>query len=690
MKFLNRLSPAALTMTGLAVAAVFLLSLNVLSGLAFKRVRLDLTEHKLYTLAEGTKQVLAGIKEPVTLRFYYTTELGDRSPPIGNYARRVREMLEQYAALSHGRLQLDILHPEPFSDEEDRAVQAGLQAVPMTASGDNAYFGLEGRNSTDDKETVAFFRPERERFLEYDLTRMIHSLANPQRKVVGLISGVPMGEQNSPQGKMPGWRVYEQIKELFEIKQMPRSFDTIDPKIDALWIVHPKLLDDHALYAIDQYVLHGGKALVFVDPFSEFEGAQQRSPGSPAPLANSEIYLEKLFTAWGISVEPGQIAADRRNAVRVDVGQGQRGSLTEYVAWMNLRRPSLAGDDVVTSELDTLAFGTAGIIKPLRAPERADGQAPGKAGEQAAEETPRATAEFKPLAWTSPDAMRIDVNEVRYRPDPVKLLNNFKPDNKPFVLAARLGGTPQSAFPDGPPPSEAQAKAAPTGRQQTAEEKAEAAKAEARLAEKQAKLKAEHLAKAAQPINVIVVADTDMMTDPFWLSVQGYNNDQSVVPVADNGSFVTNAMENLVGSSSLIGLRGRGTSLRPFDTVEDLQRQAEQKFRSKEQALAQKLREAQEKVEQLEGQTKSSDELPSGKVLTTEQRATIDKFRAEMMQTRRELRQVQHELRGDIERLDIVAKLVNIVAIPVVIAILAVVLAFGRRIRRARRAALVN
>ncbi|MGH7037809.1 MAG: GldG family protein, partial [Stellaceae bacterium] len=264
-------SRRAVAFAALCCLAVMLVSVNIIAA-RFLGVRLDLTADHLYTLSPGTLHTLARIDEPITLHFYYSRRLGDAVPAYGVYAARVREMLDQYVAAAHSKLRLEIFDPAPFSRLEDRAVADGLQAVPLDSQGDQVYFGLAGTNSTDDRQVIPFFSRQREPFLEYDLTRLIHNLAVPQKTVVGLLTSLPMA--GNPMAMMQGrpsapMAILEELRQLYKVKPLDDTLAAIAPDIDVLMLVQPPKLPEKMLFAIDQFVLKGGKALIFVDPHSE-------------------------------------------------------------------------------------------------------------------------------------------------------------------------------------------------------------------------------------------------------------------------------------------------------------------------------------------------------------------------------------------------------------------------------------
>jgi ABC-type uncharacterized transport system involved in gliding motility auxiliary subunit len=664
---------------GIAVAVLVLIVLMVASAnivaARFLTSRLDLTAERLYTLSQGTRNTLAKIDEPITLRFYYSTRLGDEVPSYSVYAQRVRELLDQYVAAAHGKIRLEIYNPQAFSDVEDRAVAFGLKGVPLDAQGEQVYFGLAATNSTDDQQVIAFFAPERERFLEYDLTKLIHSLAFPKKTIVGLMTPLPLeGDMMAMMRGRPSepMAVIEQLQQLDRVKPLASDIDAIPTDIDVLMLVHPQNLSDKTLFAIDQFVLRGGKALVFVDPLSELQAAhpnQRNPPGSP-----TSSNLERLFKTWGFEVPSATVAGDRRNAQRVGVPVPGRGARPlDYIAWLNLQAGNLNRDDMITADLSHIMMASSGIIEPL------DG----------------AKTTIEPLITTSLDSTKIPAEKLIGLPDVAGLLAQFKSDNKRYILAAHVTGTVDTAFPDGPPkpPEPAKPEAAakpdstdPAENEAAAMKPAEATPAAAKSTEaaKPAEAPAADWVKtSAQPINVVVVADTDMLDDRFWMQTQDFFGQRVAVPTANNGDFVANAVDVLAGGNDLVGLRSRGTSARPFQVVDQIERDAQERYSAEERALQQKLKDTQAKLADLTGK----DQANAPTTLSPEQTKTIEEFRADMLQTRRQLRNVQSALRGDIGRLKAGLEFLDIALIPILVAGVAVFLGVMRLKRRSRRAA---
>jgi ABC-type uncharacterized transport system involved in gliding motility auxiliary subunit len=638
------------SLAALLCITLMLVATNIIAA-RVPPVRLDLTAERLYTLSEGTRRTLDRIDETITLRFYYSTQLGTAIPSYGVYAQRVRELLDQYIAAAHGKLRVEIYQPLPFSDVEDRAVAFGLQGVPLNTQGEQVYFGLAGTNSTDDQQIIAFFAPERERLLEYDLTRLVHSLAFPKRTVVGLISGLPL--DGDPMAALRGrgsrpTAVLQQLRQLDDVETLSAALDGIPAGTDVLMLVHPQNLPEKTLFAIDQFVLQGGKALVFVDPYSELQARGAR-PGSPA-----DSNLDRLFKAWGVKLLPDTVAGDRRNARRVVVpsaGGAGGGEARDYIAYLNLRGDALNHDDVITANLRQVTMATAGIIEPV------DG----------------AATRLEPLITTSPDAMKLPAETVAGLPDVAGLLTRFKSDNFSYVLAARVTGPAESAFPDGPPKTDAPPKSQPAAKPD------EAASPHPDLPPPAGEGVKAALRRSVQPINLVVVADTDMLDDRFWAQTEDFFGRQVVVPVANNGDFVANAVEVLAGGEDLVGLRSRGTSARPFVLVEQIQRDADDRYAAEQETLQQKLKEAQAKLRRLT----EGEGAKASAALTPEEANAVDQFRADMLATRRQLRGVQGALRQDIERLKAVLEFADIALVPILVA--AAALALGAlRMRRWR------
>ncbi|MGI9412190.1 MAG: GldG family protein, partial [Hyphomicrobiales bacterium] len=415
MSFLSRLTRTQLAWGCLIMAALILLSVNILSETALRRSTFDLTDESLYTLTDGTREVLKGIDEPIKVRLYFSSALGERAPTFKRYFERVRTILERYADISGGKVQLEVFDPEPFSDAEDRAVAAGIQGIPLGNDGVNVYFGIYATNSTDNEVLMPIVALERERFLEYDLTKMIYSLAHPEKNVVGLMSALPVAGGQTPQGQvLPEWQVLKQIKEVFEVKPLVPNLEEVPEDVNLLMIVQPIGLTDKALYAIDQFVMKGGKALVFVDPKSDVAARQLAGMKG----GRQDKGFERLLTAWGVELAENRILGDLENARKVQFGTSAQPVVVPYVAWLALGKTNLDADDVVSGGIERMHIASSGILDPVEGAETA----------------------FTPLLVSGPKAMRIDTAQFTVQPNPVKLLEDYKPGDKALTLAARVTG----------------------------------------------------------------------------------------------------------------------------------------------------------------------------------------------------------------------------------------------------------
>lgn len=605
------------------LAAIFLavclfLGINGLSYVGLRGMRVDLTQSQLYTLSSGTESLVGKIKEPIRFRLYYSQKLGEAVPHFGNYAMRVEEMLREYAGISQGKIIFEKSDPAPYSAEEDRAMAYGLQAVPINETGDVVYFGLVATNSADSEAVIPFFQPEREPFLEYDLSKMVSMLIRPERPTVGLMSFLPMENDmflSQTKGVMgaSSWTVVDQMKENFDVISInPRATRFDD--VDVLMIVHPKNLSDETEFAIDQFALKGGKILMFVDPHSEAEVSRQFVvPGQEQQTGSN---VPRLLHSWGLDMADGKIVADRTLARRVRVPgvDGGPERVAPYVGWLGVPTEFLNAQDPITGEMNQLVLASAGSLQRL----------------------PETHTHFEALVTSSRDVMLLDAKDMRVQPDVLGLLETFKPMTQNQVLAARISGRAYSAFSE--------------------------------------KMGQEGFVSDGN-INVIVVADTDLLEDRFWVDDQKFFGQSVVFPTSDNGALVLNTLDDLAGSGDLIGLRGRSTISRPFDKIVEMRMQAEQELRARESNLQKRLNMIREKMKSLQYQGGEN-----GALLSPEQRDAMKNFRAEILSTRAELRDVQYQLHKDIDGIYTKIRLIAIGLVPMLVMVLALV--FYARARR--------
>jgi ABC-type uncharacterized transport system involved in gliding motility auxiliary subunit len=597
-------------------------------------VRLDLTENNLYTLGEGTQAVLDGIEEPINLYLFFSNEATRELPSLRAYATRVREMLEEFVANApDGKLVLNVVDPLPFSEDEDRAEQFGLQAANIGPAGEAVYFGLAGSNSVGATDTIPFFQPDprKEAFLEYDLARLVYNLATTDKAVVGLLTAAPVGGGFNPQTQQPSqpWVVVDQAKQLLEVRTLPTSVLSIDNDVDVLWIVHPQMLDDSTLYAVDQFVMRGGRALIFVDPVAEIlAGADPTGLGLGGAASSST--LDRLFSAWGVNFNTMSVVTDNRYGLSI----GGRFQPVRHIGLIGLDGEAMSQDDPITSGLSSVNLGVAGYF------ELAEG----------------ATAKLTPLLTSSVESEAMPADRFQFLPDPAELLNGFTPSGKQYTLAARLEGPLKSAFPDGAP-----ARPESTDNQPAID----------------TALSAAHLA-STDNANLVLVGDVDILSDRLWVQAQNFLGQRLVTAFANNGDFVINALDNLSGSAALIGLRSRATYTRPFTTVEALRRRADLQFRETEQRLQSELTQTEQRLSELQAARNDGNSL----LMSPEQQAEIQRFLDEQVRIRQELRAVRRNLDADIDRLGTVLKVINIALVPILLTIFALTVVVVRRRRK--------
>lgn len=623
-----------LSIAGLVVALALLFAVNILGNTAFTSARVDLTENRLFTLSEGTRNILDDLEEPITIRLYISERLARNLPAINSYATRIKGLLGEYERVSDGMVEVRIIDPEPFSEEEDRAVGFGLSGVPVEGGDETLYMGLVGTNSVDDEDIIPFLSTSRESFIEYDITRMVYNLSNPDLPVIGLMSSLPvngMGPHAALRGMTaPPWVFMEQVEKLFDVQTIAADAKEIPLEVDVLLLVHPKKLDDATLYAIDQFVLGGGRVLAFIDPHAESE---QAAPQTMTMLPESRTSeLERLLSAWGAESEPDKVVGDLQLAAKVRMQRSQKILTLDYPVWINAIPDVFDPDDTVTAELGNITFGSAGYLQPLE----------------------NATTSFRPLIQTTEHAALFEAKRLLDpTADPQDLLRDYAPVGHAMALAARIEGPVKSAFPDGPPAVESKS------------EGAAADSSESKQDEDPGKEPREHLSESRSDINVIVVADTDLLADRFWVQVQEFLGNRIAIPTAANGAFVVNALDNLVGSNDLISVRNRGSFIRPFQRVNAIRRDAELEFREKEQELIRRLEETEQRLVELEESKQGGDSL----ILSPEQQEELVRFRQEKVAIRKDLRDVRRNLRRDIDNLDTRLKFFNVGLIPILIGI---------------------
>lgn len=603
----------------LAILAVVFVTAVVANQALLGGLRIDLTENRLYTLSPGTRSLLGRIEEPITLYLFFSERSARDFPALRTYAQRVRELLEEMRAASGGQLRVQVLDPLPFSEAEDRATAFGLRGASIGPLGDRVYFALAGTNAVGEEAVLPFLDPAQEAFLEYEIARLVFELMDARRPVVGLISGLDIEGGFDPVSRQVAspWVVLEQARQLYDVRSLSADTAVIDAEIDILWLLHPRDLPEQTLYAIDQFVLRGGRTLAMVDPFAQMDPAEPMATmgGLEHVPASS---LNRLLDAWGVRVPPDDVVLDDVSALTVS-SPGQRPE--RHLALLGVRRDGLSTSQVTTAGLEQVNFAFPGHIlaeadSPLR---------------------------VEPLIQTSPQAGRIPAAEARATPDPTALRERFTPEGQPLTLAALLTGPVPSSFADGPPARPDEDSPAHTAA-------------------------TEHLASSRGDIHLLLVADSDVASDRMWVQVQSFFGQRLPSPFASNGDFIINALDYLGGSEELLGLRGRATFQRPFTRVEALRREADMRLSETLARLEQELAETEQRLAALQAAREDAGTL----LLSPEQEAEIDRFSQQQVTLRQELREVQRDREANIEALGRRLKILNIGLVPLLLTLVAI------------------
>ena len=616
------------------VLAMFLViaGVYVISHLAAQRV--DLTEERMFTLSQGTKAILKKLDTPVQIR-YYVTQGKDMPVELRTYAQRVEDILNEYRKYGGNKIQIKKLDPQPDSDAEDSATLDGVdgQVLGGPFSGEKVYLGLS-ISMLDSKVALPFLSPARERLLEYDISRAVANVMNTEKAVVGVMSSLPIFGQMNPMMMMQGggrqepWIFVSELKRDFDVRELQPSVEKIDDDIDVLLVVHPKNFSDKALYAIDQFILRGGKVLAFLDPMSivDSRNAPQNNPLQGAMNAGSS--LEKLTKAWGLEYDVSKVLADRVFTTKIDRGSG-RGE--DAPAVLSLTDRAVNTNDVVTSQVDNILMPFAGAFTG----------------------TPAEGLKQTVLVHSSEQAQLVEKFMAEFGGD--NIMKEFKPTGKELPLAVRLTGKFKSAFPDGPPASG---------------DTNQPANASA------------HLKEATKDTTVVVIGDSDILYDQFVARMQNLFGQRMIFPMNGNLSFLQNLVEQSAGDQNLIAIRSRATMNRPFTRVREMEIAAQERYQSKIKELEAGLQETQTRLNELQQAKQGAQQKM---ILSPEQQAEVTKFRQKQAEANKELKQVRKSLRQDVESLQNRLKWLNIAGMPLLVTAAGISLAFVKRKKTAAK-----
>ena len=596
----------------IALAVLLFFVFNAFNHLVFKDARLDLTEGQLYTLSEGSLNLVQGVEEPVQLYFFFSEAASRDLTPIRTYADRVESMLEEFALASNGMLLVERIDPAPFSEAEDEAAAFGLQAVPVSATGDSLYFGLAGSDALDNVETIPFFQPDREMFLEYEISQLIDRLARPKREIVGLISTLPVTNQVNPQTFQPepGWQSILSLEDTVTLESIDVSAEDIPEGLAALVLIHPKSLSDQMKTALVRYLASGGKVIAFLDPLAEMDRAAA-SPMMPSLPSGQASSLNWLTRSLGVQMREAEVLGDPQLALSVSTPSG---APTRHLAILGLSNAQLNSESIVTAQLDSLNFASAGFF---------DIDSP--------------TVAVETLIESSEFANGIAASQLQFLQNPEDLMQSFSEGSEARPIAVRLSGpTTLETGLEGDAPVE------------------------------------------VSNLDLILVSDTDVLSDRLWVQVQNFFGQQVATAFADNGSLLTNLVDYFAGSQDLISIRSRGRFTRPFEVVQSLRREAETQYLASAEQLQLELNETERQLADLESQQESDGVLR----LSDEQEAALVRFQDEKLRIRKALRDVRHRLDQDIDQLGGQLKLLNIIVLPILLTLMLAMAAWAQLRKR--------
>lgn len=627
------------SLAGIFILLAALIAANIILG--GLRWRLDLTEEKLFTLTDGTRRILENLESPVTLKLFFSERSSDVPLPLKNFARQVSELLKEYQLAAGGRIILETYDPRPDSEAEEWAERYGLagQNLSLFGAGDTTlYCGLVAVKG-DFHATIPFIDPRHEELLEYSITRLITRVALARKPVLGLMSSLPvMGVRSFPYA-MPGqarprsqppWVAFQNLAEDYEIHHVDMETEAIDAAIDALLLIHPKNLTATTQFAIDQFILGGGRLLAFIDPLCLVDAAQQEDSMNLHGPANPRSDLGRLLEAWGVEYAPDKILADMRATTRIQQGHNQ---VEDSPVFLSLRETNIDGQDTLTANLKTLILPCAGAFS-------------GQGVEGLSVSSLLVSSEQSQL-----------INALLAQSGAENLRREFQPGGQRLSLALRLQGIFPTAFPDGKPAGGPEENAPPAP-------------------------PAAALQQSRQPTTVILVADVDLLGDQFAVQELSFFGQRVFQPINDNLNFFFNALEQMAGSVDLASVRCRGRFERPFDRVLALQHEAQQRWFLQERALQEKLDATRQRLEALQ----ASKDQTQRYILSPEQEEEINRFKEDQIRTQAELKKVRQHLRQGIESLGVIVKAINIALMPALIILAGTAFGWSRRRRQKQRA----
>ena len=613
-----------------AGGALLLLLILILANLIFARTNLrwDATQDQLYSLSNGTRQILNDLTEDVTIKVFYSKSNPNIPVNIKTYARRMIDFLFEYEYQSKGKLRIEIFDPAIDSEEEEWAQKYGIEGIDLP-TGERIYFGLVVM-AADQEETIAMMDPTDENHLEYDITRMVARVQSPKKLKIGIISGLPIFGSRpeqfgmlNPSRSMSPWLFISELKKTYNVEEIILTSKTVGADVDLLILVHPKGLSATLQYAVDQYVLSGRNVIVLADPLSVMDASPGRTGASS---------LKKLFTAWGVTMDSSKVLIDMNNSTKL-MASGNRPE--DNPLWLSLGPESFNPSDIITANLETMLLPVAGAIKKI----------------------PESGFEYEPLLQSSVNSALADSFKARSSTDEIR--RDFAPSNEKYDLAVKIRGVFKTAFPEGKPTDDDEN---PQGHDDEP-------------LDKMTTVTEKSLINGNAKSAVIIIADADMLFDGYYVHKQNFLGFDISRIFNDNLNFLLNASEILVGGEELISIRSRGKFERPFTRVQALEEKAQAKWLIREQELIRKVETTNQRLRQLEQQKDSSQKFIISQVQETE----IKEFQQEKQRINKELKDVRRKLRVNIESLGNRVKFINIFLMPLLISIMGIIYGLYRR-----------
>ncbi len=619
---------------GLALLLCAIIAFNAI--ISRSSVRADLTEEKLYTLSDGTKAIISKLDAPVTLRFYRSRSENRMPVQLASFADRIRSLLGEYAKHGNGRILLDELDPTPDSDAEDAAAMDNVSGQPMP-DGEKLYLGL-AVNFLDKTVSIPFFFPHEEATVEYNITSAIsEAVAGDAKNKIGILTELPLlggnpmpymrkNNQNAP------WIIAGELQKRFELVPISPGADQIPADIKALVVIHPKNLSEKTLFAVDQYLMRGGKLLIALDSYclAESRNSMQAMMGQPAPPGSSNI--PKFLHNWKLEFSDTKVVADVSNAMR-NINNPE---MDIFPTVLDIRDFAEASSDPAISNIKHLNMVYCGAFSG----------------------SPADGLKIEKIVVASDNSALVDsfMSEM----GGAQVMRDFKKDMKEKTLIAKLSGKFKTAFPDGPP-----------------EEKNESGD---KAPEPAPPAKKPVTIKESPETVVVLLSDADMFADEFCVQKQNFLGSTIIQPFNDNLLFLQNIIEQLSGAPELLAIRSRKIRQRPFTKIVEKLNEAQDKYQQEIQRLEKSREDVEARINEIQRGKTGSQQF----ILTREQKEQIEKYRKEAAETAKKLKQTKKELRKDIDKMQMHIQIINTAAVPVALIAIGIGIWLNGRRRRSK------